>query len=181
MIWYLDWVTQYPLASAFIQFATLGMGGEIVSHVAKTKSLRPPCSWWQSAGKIAAWGVLGLVIKFGFTGMRGFVNALAEHELLPAFFTTAIGWAIAMSVLTNILFGPQMMLFHRLEENLIMRQWNWNGLSKAWFTLIWFWIPAHTLTFSLPREFQIGLAAVWSVALGVIMGLTAPRKWEIGN
>ncbi len=68
-----------------------------------------------------------------------------------------------------------MMLFHRLEDNLIMREWSWGGLRKAWFTLIWFWIPAHTVTFSLPREFQIGLAALWSVALGVIMGLATPR------
>jgi hypothetical protein len=36
--------------------------------------------------------------------------------------------------------------------------------------MIWFWIPAHTITFSLPTDFQIGLAALWSVVLGVILG-----------
>jgi hypothetical protein len=68
-----------------------------------------------------------------------------------------------------------MMAFHRLEDNIIARTWNWSGLQKAWWTLIWFWIPAHTITFSLPVEYQIGLAAIWSLVLGIIMGLTKPR------
>ena len=41
----------------------------------------------------------------------------------------------------------------------------------AWRTLIWFWIPAHTLTFSLAVDYQVGLAALWSLALGLILGL----------
>jgi len=127
-------------------------------------------------GKIAAWGVLGIVIKLGFTGMRGFVAALNEHSLVPEFLTGTVGMAFVLSVNTNLFFGPQMMFFHRVEENVLARRWDMTGLYKAWLTLLWFWIPAHTVTFSLPKEFQIGLAAVWSVALGLIMGLTAPRK-----
>lgn len=65
-----------------------------------------------------------------------------------------------------------MMFFHRLEDNFILRRSGFAGLTKAWWTLLWFWIPAHTLTFSLPRDYQIGLAALWSIVLGLIMGLT---------
>ena len=65
-----------------------------------------------------------------------------------------------------------MMAFHRLEDNLILRRKGFAGITTAWKTLLWFWIPAHTVTFSLPADYQIGLAALWSLALGVIMGLT---------
>ena len=80
-------------------------------------------------------------------------------------------WALAVSVLTNLFFGPQMMFFHRLEDNLILWKWDMASLTTAWWTLLWFWIPAHTVTFSLPVEYQIGLAALWSVVLGLILGL----------
>ncbi|MBC8276605.1 MAG: hypothetical protein H8E46_00105, partial [FCB group bacterium] len=98
-----------------------------------------------------------------------------EHNLLPSFFAAGIGWAFSVSVFTNILFGPQMMLFHRIEDNVIMREWSFSGIQTAWRTLIWFWIPAHTITFCLPQDYQIGLAAVWSVVLGIIMGISRRR------
>ncbi|RPH96542.1 hypothetical protein EHM69_00890 [candidate division KSB1 bacterium] len=175
MDWYLSWVSASPLQSAAVQFGILGTLGELISHVLKTRRIGLPCSLLQLAGRILAWAVLGIVIKYGFTGMKGFVAALNEHNLLPAACMDGLGWAFAVSVFTNVLFGPQMMLFHRVEENLIARRWTLEGMPRAWFTLIWFWIPAHTVTFSLPKDYQIGLAALWSVALGLIMGLTAPK------
>ncbi len=72
-------------------------------------------------------------------------------------------------------FGPQMMFFHRLEENLIFWEWNMEGLIAAFKTSIWFWIPAHTITFILPTKYQIGLAVLWSIVLGIILGLTLPE------
>jgi hypothetical protein len=175
MNWYLDLVTRFPFQSAFVQFAILGTAGELLSHVLRSKRLSLPCSALQLAGRIFAWGVLGLVIKVGFMGMRGFVSALMEHDLIPLALSNSIGMAFVLSVMTNLFFGPQMMFFHRLEENLLVRRWNMAGLQKAWMTLLWFWIPAHTVTFSLPKDYQIGLAALWSVVLGLIMGMTAPK------
>jgi hypothetical protein len=168
---YVTWVTTHPLLSAFVQFAVLGTLGEVVSASLRKKRAALPCGPLRIGGKVLAWGVLGIIIKLGFTGMRGFASALLEHGFLPRFAAAGVGWAFALSALTNILFGPQMMFFHRLEDNLILWKWNMAGLPKAWASLIWFWIPAHTVTFSLPQEFQIGLAAVWSLALGIILGL----------
>jgi hypothetical protein len=173
--WYILWVTENPLTSAAIQFGILGTVGELLSLAIRHKKICIGGTPMQLIGKILAWALLGIVIKYGFAGMKGFVAALLEHNLLPSLFAEGIALAFAISVCTNLLFGPQMMAFHRLEENLVMRQWNWAGLQKAWMTLLWFWIPAHTITFSLPREYQIGLAAVWSVVLGLIMGLSSPR------
>jgi hypothetical protein len=172
---YGQWVISNPLLSAAIQFGILGTIGEIISATIGKRRLAFPGNLFQMMGKIAAWALLGIIIKYGFAGMKGFTQALLDHRMLPQFLATGIGWAFAVSVFTNIFFGPQMMFFHRLEDNLILWKWNLGGLTKAWWTLIWFWIPAHTITFSLPAEYQIGLAAAWSLVLGIILG-TAKGK-----
>ncbi len=169
---YINFVLSNPLLSASIQFAILGTLGEVISFSFKKKKLALPCNLWQLVAKILAWALLGIIIKYGFAGMKGFTKALLEHQLLPQIFASGIGWAFAVSVLTNLFFGPQMMFIHRLEDNLIMWEKNYEGLTKAWWTLIWFWIPAHTLTFSLPLEYQIGLAAIWGMVLGIILGMS---------
>lgn len=169
---YLTWVTQNPILSAAIQFAILGTLGEVISFSVQKKKIAIPCTWLQLLGKVIAWAVLGIVIKYGFAGMKGFVLALLDHQLLPAFLSEGLGWAFAVSLFTNILFGPQMMAFHRVEDNLILGQKGFQGITNAWKTLIWFWIPAHIITFLLPPDLQIGLAAVWSLVLGIIMGAT---------
>lgn len=178
MDFYIAWVTAYPLLSAAVQFAVLGTLGEVISFSIQQRQFGLPCNGWQLLAKLLAWALLGIIIKYGFTGMRGFTRALLDHHLLPAFFGQGLGWALAVSVLTNLFFGPQMMAFHRLEDNLILGQKGFEGITRAWATLIWFWIPAHTITFLMPVEVQIGLAAGWSLVLGVIMGLTRPRRAE---
>lgn len=167
---YTLWVIDYPLLSAAVQFALLGTLGEMISVSLRSKKPRLPGNLLQTLAKVAAWGLLGIVIKYGFTAMRGFTRALLDYELLPDVFGGGVGWALALSALTNLFFGPQMMAFHRLEDNFILRRRGFQGITRAWWTLVWFWIPAHTLTFSLPRDYQIGLAAVWSLVLGIILG-----------
>ncbi|MFH1842569.1 MAG: hypothetical protein ABIF77_05130 [bacterium] len=172
---YLDWVSQNPLLSAASQFALLGTLGELISHWIRSRAPGLPCTLGQLLAKVLGWALLGVIIKYGFAGMKGFTSALLDHHLLPTFLGRGIGWAFAVSVLTNLLFGPQMMAFHRLTDNLIKRQRGFAGIERAWWTLLWFWIPAHTLTFTLPRDYQIGLAAIWSMVLGIIMGLSQKR------
>jgi hypothetical protein len=167
---YAAWVAANPWLSAALQFAALGTLGEIVAATARRRAPALPCTRAQLALKVLAWAVLGLVIKAGFTGMKGFTRALLEHGALPSWCAAGVGYALAMSVLTNVFFGPQMMAFHRWEDNLILGRRDWAGLDRAVRTLVWFWIPAHTVTFSLPPDYQIGLAAVWGLVLGVILG-----------
>lgn len=173
---YAAFVRQNPLLTAFIQFGILGTIGEMISFPIKGRSLKYMGGPVEILLKIIAWGILGIVIKFGFAGMKGFTGTLMHLNYIPYFKPETLGWALSVSVFTNIFFGPQMMVFHRSEENLIMRQWSFKGIKQAWFTLIWFWIPAHTLTFMLPGEYQIGLAALWSVVLGIILGFTYKSK-----
>ncbi len=175
MATYTTWVAASPLTAAAIQFAILGTLGEIISYSIISRRPGLPCTSRQLLAKMLGWAVLGIVIKYGFAGMKGFTGALVEHHLLPTFCTSGLGWAFAVSVLTNLFFGPQMMAFHRMTDNLILRRRGFAGIQRAWWTLLWFWIPAHTLTFSLPRDYQIGLAAMWSLVLGIIMGLSAQK------
>ncbi len=171
---YVTWVIAHPFLSAALQFALLGTLGEIVAASVRQRRFSTPCSWSRLAAKVLAWALLGIIIKYGFAGMKGFTQALIDKAMLPGFLAHGVGKAFAVSLLTNVLFGPQMMAFHRLEDNLILGQKGFAGIERAWWTLLWFWVPAHTLTFSLPQEFQIGLAAFWGLVLGVILGLSKP-------
>ncbi|MCK5690740.1 hypothetical protein KAI87_15780 [Myxococcota bacterium] len=168
---YVEWVSANALLSAAIHFAILGSLGEVVAFSLTTKKLSLPCKPHLFLAKMLAWALLGIVIKYGFAGCKGATRALIDQGFLPGFLGAGLGWAFAVSTLTNLFFGPQMMFFHRLEDNIILRERSFAGMERALATLIWFWIPAHTLTFSLPKEYQIGLAAVWSVALGIILGM----------
>lgn len=108
------------------------------------------------------------MIKYAFTGFQGFTDILIENNLLPDL--TGIYRAFTVSILMNLQFGPFLVLMHRLMDNLIAGKMNWKNLDKGFYSLLWFWIPAHTVTFILPKEFQIGLAALWSLMLGLILG-----------
>lgn len=169
--WYLTLVKQYPIFSAMIQFAILGTLGEIVSY--KVKGGKGyPFSIKVTFGKMLGWAVLAVMIKYAFTGFSGFVIALVEHQLLPEIVTElTVLFAFLKSFFTNLMFGPILILTHRFFDNLIEGKKNWKNLKGAILTLFWFWVPAHTITFSLPVEYQIGLAALWSLALGVILGI----------
>ncbi len=171
MNWYINFVTNNPILSAVIQFAILGTFGEIISKwIIKKKTFMPfslPVLIW----KMIVWSILAVCIKYAFTGMRGYLTVLVEHNLLPdTFQTNKFIRAFGLSFLTNAQFGLFLVIFHRILDNLFLNEKNWKGLDKAMLSLLWFWIPAHTVTFSLPRDYQIGLAAVWSVVLGIILG-----------
>ena len=88
----------------------------------------------------------------------------------------------------NLTFGPTFMAVHKCSDTyLALRAKNGKGvkLSEVIDAVDWkrfvsftifktvpiFWIPAHTLTFLLPSEYQVTLAALLSVALGIILNL----------
>ncbi len=171
---YVGLLESHPFAAAFLQFAVLGMLGEYISCLLRRRRLGAGIP--KLLGKMAAWGVLGLIIKMAFAGFDGFTRSVFEKVGLSAsarIVGLAVPFALAKSVFTNTFFGPQMMLFHRWEDNLVMgAPGNYRGVKTAIATLFWFWIPAHTLTFLIRSEdLQITLAALWSVVLGLILGL----------
>ncbi|MBN2874117.1 MAG: hypothetical protein JXM71_03390 [Spirochaetales bacterium] len=171
MEWYTLWVSENVLFSAFIQFAILGSAGEALGTIAsKRKPSGTPLEW---LAKALAWGILGILIKYAFTGYKGFLAILVDHGFLPsALVDVTVLRALSLSLLANSMFGPLLMVLHRTSDNLIAHTKGYAGLEKSLATLAWFWVPAHTVTFALPPDYQVGLAALWSVALGLIMGFT---------
>ncbi len=171
MDWYINWVSENLLLSAFIQFAILGSAGESVGIIASKRHPSNKALEWLA--KAIVWGFLGILIKYSFTGFKGFLATLVDKGLLPEIFEDiTILRALSLSILANTMFGPLLMALHRTSDNIISRTKGYQGIEKSFATLAWFWVPAHTVTFALPVEYQIGLAALWSVALGLIMGFT---------
>ena len=171
MGWYVAWVHDNMLLSAFLQFAALGTGGEILGILAARRRSEFRLLEW--VVKAVIWGVLGIIIKYAFTGFKGFLSGLVDAGLLPhACEDMPLLHAFSLSVLTNAMFGPLIMFLHRSSDNLVAGARGYAGIEASLLTLAWFWVPAHTVTFILPYDFQVGLAALWSVALGLIMGFT---------
>jgi len=171
MNWYVILVTNHPILMAIVQFSILGTFGEIISKWIIKRRFYMPFTVAIFISKMITWAILGVCIKYAFTGMKGFVNELVKHNLLPqSFMNKGIIRAFGLSFFANIQFGLFLVIFHRILDNLFLSIKNWKGLDNALLSLLWFWIPAHTITFSLPKEFQIGLAALWSIVLGVILG-----------
>jgi len=171
MDWYISAVSAHPIYMAIIQFAILGTFGEVVSKWIVNKKAYWPFTVKETLWKMVVWSILAVAIKYAFTGFKGYVTALVEHDLLPqAVKTNSFLGAFVLSTFTNLQFGVFMVVFHRVLDNIIVKVNNWQGLDKGMLCMLWFWIPAHTITFMLPVDFQIGLAAVWSVALGILLG-----------
>jgi hypothetical protein len=184
--WYLSIVTEHPFAAAAVQFALLGTVGELLSTRIRDGSwgamLHPP----RLALKAVGWALLGVYVKVMFLTASAGVKALADFGALPLATAAPDGTlelilaAFAASALMNVMLGPSMMVLHRGADNAIDRVLGavpagWRGLDKGMLTLLWLWIPLHTITFTQPREVRIGIAAVLSMVLGVVMGWTNRR------
>jgi len=171
--WYINFVQTYPYLSAMVQFAVLGTLGDCIAKCLTAKSLRWPFSLKETFWKPVEWAILAVFIKFAFIGFNGFVDALAHKGLLPDSVNVVGSFmrAVSISVSMNLQFGFLLVILHRILDYLPFGKANYNNINKGFYSLIWFWIPAHTLTFMQPPDYQIGLAAVWSLALGLILGL----------
>lgn len=165
---YVELVKAYPIYSAMIQFAILGTLGDVISKWMQQGKIFLPYKLPIIILKMIEWAIIAITIKYAFVGYQGFVDNLITHQLLPDL--GLFGRAFTVSVSMNLQYGLFLVIFHRLLDNLIAKQNNWKNIDKGILSLIWFWIPAHTFTFMLDKPYQIGLAAIWSVVLGFILG-----------
>ncbi len=168
MEWYVSLVKAHPITSAMAQFAVLGTLGEVISKWVVQRRVFSPFGLRGTLLRMLGWSLLAVCIKYAFTGFVAFVDGLVSHGLLPEL--CPAGKAFAVSLSMNLQFGPFLVIAHRLIDNAIDGAPNWANLDKGLLSLLWFWVPAHTVTFLLPPDFRIGLAALWSLALGLILG-----------
>ncbi len=167
---WIEFVENYPILSAILQFAILGTLGEWFGTAVR-KGRFVAYSPVVVIEKVTIWTMLGVMLKYVFVGFGGFVDALVVEGMLPRIFRPFF-----ISLFMNLLFGPVQITFHRVMDNFFKKVNNWKGIRGALLTIFWFWIPAHTITFMMPMVWQITLAAVWSACLGIIMGFFNRRK-----
>lgn len=165
---YVNWVHAMPIISAIVQFSILGTFGEVISKWVLNRNFKYPFSFAITLWKMMVWAILAIGIKYAFKGFGGYVDSLVHYGLLPKL--GRFGNAFAISAFMNLQFGVLLVLAHRALDNIPETTKNWANLHKGIFSLVWFWIPAHTITFMLPDIFRIGLAALWSLILGLILG-----------
>lgn len=186
--WYQAFNGETPYLSAFLKFMLLAPMGELLaSRLQKGIWKKPPFL----AGRAVVWGFLGMVIGLAFVLFPGGVAAASQTGLLPASLPPLLT-AFVTSVLINVIFAPGMMAFHRLSDayfdlraegqakpgiQAVAQRIDWGSFLAIVVgrTIPLFWIPAHTVTFLLPAGYRVLMAALLSIALGLIMALVKPK------
>ena len=182
---------EHPYLMGFVKFALLATAGELIAiKMASGKFAKPA----YLIARIVIWGLIGIwityMMKMFFIGSGAMMSAglLPGGKLADGDFLKTLIRAFATSATMNLTFGPTFMAVHKCSDTyLALRAQNGKGPKLGqvidgvdWkrfvsFTLFKtvpiFWIPAHTLTFLLPAEYQVMLAALLSVALGIILNL----------
>jgi hypothetical protein len=177
----------HPYTMGFFKIAILGtmgelLGGRIVTGQWRLTGIRLP-------QRVLVWGFLGLVFTAVFPLFSFGVDGLLEVGLIPGA-GNRLAAALWKSLFMNTVFGFPMMVFHRITDTLIdrgefMGAWplskvtssiDWRNMYRiVGAACLWFWIPAHTITFLLPPEFRVVSAALLAVVLGAILGFAKKR------
>ena len=175
--------SEHPFIMGFIKFGLLATVGEVLALRIKKKEWDLPVCVWQKA---LIWGALGVAITFMMSAYKGSVAQLTESGLIPGK-NSAFLKALYTSALMNLTFGPVFMAFHKCTDKWldlkaagenhklcdVIGGVDWYGFVSftVFKTIPLFWIPAHTVTFLLPGEYQVIVAASLSIALGIILSI----------
>ncbi len=192
-----EWTSKYPYLMGFIKTAYLATMGEILVHRMKNGIYCMGKKIWM---KFLVWGLLGMVFVFIFKIFSSGVMAAQNSNILPSIegtgFLSVLLTAFLTSLMMNLFFAPTFMFLHQITDGYIDLS---NGILKKVFqlpistivdridvkrflsftifkTIPFFWIPAHTITFLLPENYRILMAAYLSIALGILLTLSKQRR-----
>jgi hypothetical protein len=182
---FLTFYSEYKIVGGFIKFLLLASLGDVISYRIKNKEWGLPTGMFY---KMIVWGLIGVSIVLMFEIYPSGVASLQEKGILP-FEGSVFAFALFVSVIMNFTFAPTMMLFHRISDSYIdgmfkkslMDVMNEIDLKKfvsftVFKTIPLFWVPAHTITFLLPKEYQVIFAAILGIVLGLLLGLFQSKK-----
>lgn len=177
----------FPLTTGFLKIGILGTMGELLgARIALGRWRLRGIRLWQ---RFLVWGVLGWVFTVVFPLFSFGVDGLLAEGLIPGNGIALVS-AFWKSFFMNMIFAFPMMVFHRITDTLIDRGelfsvWplvevftgiDWKNMFRiVGAACLWFWIPAHTFTFTLPSDFRVVCAALLAVILGFILGLAKKR------
>ncbi len=180
----------HPFPMGFLKFAVLATAGELIAaYIATGKPSLPP----KIVARFLIWGVIGVWITLMMKVYSAAAVSLMASGLLPGGDSTFLR-ALYTSVLMNTTFGPTFMAVHKISDTFLelRAKGEGAGLSTVMKTVDWsrfagftilktvplFWIPAHTVTFLLPSQYQVIMAAALSVVLGIILSLGNRKKTQ---
>lgn len=181
----------FPYLIGFVKFAILATMGELLALRIVTGQ------WKQPAGLIyraIIWGLFGMTFVLIFDVFATGIGGAVKKGLLPGG-ESSFMVAFWISAIMNFTFAPTFMAVHRITDtyldlaegslgNLskvslsqVIGHIDWNGYVSfvVLKTVPFFWVPAHTVTFMLPPEYRVLVAAFLSIALGGILAF-AKRK-----
>ncbi len=194
---------EHGMIMSFIKFAILATLGESIGlrirngvYNQKGFGLIP---------RAIVWGFLGLTIKLAFvifaTGTPKFLAYLGFTDAVEAMKGSFSGIkllvAFSISATMNLIYAPVMMTLHKITDThitnnggtvpgffkkikfgeiMVNMDWSvqWNFVFKK--TIPFFWIPAHTITFLLPPQYQVLFAAVLGIILGILLAIASLRS-----
>ena len=190
----------HGMVTSFLKFAILATFGEAIGLRIRTGKYN--YKGFGLIPRAIVWGVLGLTIKLSFvvfgTGVPSFLSYMGLKDASAAMQASLSGLkilvAFSISAAMNIIYAPFMMTLHKVTDTHILNNggtlhgffrpikfgeiftnlnWNvqWNFVFKR--TIPFFWIPAHTITFLLPAEFQVLFAAILGIVLGVLLAVAS--------
>ncbi|UXF01063.1 membrane protein [Fervidobacterium riparium] len=191
---YLHLNSSHPYILGFLKVGILATFGEILSTRIVTGKYKILVGL---PYRFVVWGFLGVVFVAIFELFGSGTKVLLEKNLLPyAENTRTFLQAFYTSVLMNLIFAPTFMALHRItdayidlsqgkirnmlriELNTVLEHIDWKTFVSFVLgkTIPFFWIPAHTVTFLLPSTYRVLVAALLSVALGVLLTLRKKAK-----
>jgi len=196
---------QFPLILAFIKFAVLATFGEVLGLRIRTGKynmphfgILPRAVVW---GFLGVWIAIAMgVFRNGVPAYLDKFQLLSgiNAAMLGDFSALKLLGALCVSVIMNTTFAPVFMTLHKITDTHIMQtggtltgflrnkisftkliasiDWKvqWGFVFKR--TIPLFWIPAHTLTFILPQNFQVLFAAFLGICLGIFLSMAANFK-----
>lgn len=185
---YLWFYAQFPIITSFLKFAFLASFGELLlSRIYHKSYLIPDFGLWP---KFFVWGILGISLYFAFgIFFHGTTHLLFSPERLELFHFRLLR-AFSVSFFMNIFYAPVLMLSHhisdlhigmhqgrfsirsfRVSQLVALIDWEkmWGFIIKK--TIPFFWIPMHTITFMLPEEYRLLIAALLSIVLGLLLAM----------
>jgi hypothetical protein len=195
--------SDHGMLMSFIKFALLATMGEVIGLRIKTGDYNQP--GFGILPRAIVWGFLGMTVKTAFvifgTGAPAFLEFMglqgASDIINGSLTPSKILVAFSISASLNLFYAPVLMTFHKITDIHIINNggtvrglftpikfatifpainWSvqWDFIFKK--TIPLFWIPMQTINFLCPPQYQILIAALLGIALGVLLAVAGMKQ-----
>lgn len=178
---------EHPYLLGFLKFFILASMGELLAIRLKLGHYQKPPYFLL---RMIIWGLVGIMIVFFFGMLPVGISSMMEQGMLPGK-PGGFLQAFFISSIMNLSFGIAFMATHRISDAYLDQlsqgtksihqaigavDWNHFFSFVVLKTIPLFWIPAHTITFLIPPLYRVIVAAMLSIALGLILAFAKNKK-----